>query len=414
MSGGRYHDGSRETHRISRVGLQVSGLYRGMTSPIAGVAAVNAVVFGVYGHARRHLSEPDRPSACFLAGASAGLAQTPISSPIELAKTRLQLQSSSIAAAAAAASGGDGGDNPRGPMRCLRAIYKREGCRGVFRGLGVTFLREGPSYGVYFATYEMLTRTRSNQPITTPHMLLAGGLAGTASWVISYPVDVIKSRIQAANGDRYAGALDCLRKSVRAEGYGCLYRGLNSTVLRAFPTNAATFAVVTWTFRLFGEQPIEDRPRKRDGVGRPTSTPKGRAAKGRESFAGKWHALFDGVSRGNGGFATVSYTAVPVLSIGGLMPASNACLAHNCRRSGCKHDALEQRDAYREACEKRRREPSTARSDGEEAEEGERVADGPRTAENRRDDGAIAGESATACTCDPRRALHAVSKLGDT
>lgn len=356
----------------------MSGLYRGMTSPIAGVAAVNAIVFGVYGQTRRHLAEPDRPSACFLAGASAGLAQTPISGPIELAKTRLQLQSQSQSPSVA--------DKSRGPMRCLKNIYKREGYRGVFKGLGVTFLREGPSYGVYFATYEMLTRTRSGQPISTPHMLLAGGLAGTASWIISYPVDVIKSRIQAANGDRYTGALDCLRKSLRAEGYSCLYRGLNSTILRAFPTNAATFAVVTWTFRLFGEQPDVTPSKRQELAGRPTSAHK-RAARTRESFTGKWHALFDGISRGNG-FAA-SYTAASMLSISGLMPDSHICLAHKCGRSGCKH----------EVCESKRKRESSRYDEADVDVDGKR-----RNPE----------ETATTCTCDQQQRKHDIYRLTDT
>ena len=44
---------------------------------------------------------------------------------------------------------------------------------------------------------------------------------------------------------RYSGIFDCLRTSVKEEGYGVLTRGLNSTIIRAFPTNAACFYVVT-------------------------------------------------------------------------------------------------------------------------------------------------------------------------
>ena len=215
---------------------------------MAGVAVINAVVFGVYGQTQKFLDEnlPSRSDhhlgGHFLAGASAGIAQAPVCSPIELAKTRLQLQ----------ASGAVGDNKFSSPLQCLRQIYRTEGTRGVFNGLGITLLREAPSYGVYFVTYEALTQSAT--PISTLHMLLAGGLAGTASWVISYPLDVVKSRLQADISGRYSGAIDCFRKSVQSEGYNCLFRGLNSTIIRAFPTNAATFAVVTWTMRLLGNE----------------------------------------------------------------------------------------------------------------------------------------------------------------
>lgn len=349
----------------------VSGLYRGMTSPIAGVAVVNAIVFGVYGHTQRHLSEPDRLSAHFLAGASAGLAQTPVSSPIELAKTRLQLQSPSQ------------GDS-RGPIQCLKNIYRQEGYRGVFKGLTITFLREGPSYGVYFVTYEMLTKTSSKQSISTPHMLLAGGLAGTASWVISYPIDVIKSRIQAESSDRYSGALDCLKKSVRAEGYRCLYRGLNSTILRAFPTNAATFAVVTWTFRLFGEQ-SSGIPQREDVVSVTSTQTKNLTTKGCESFVSKWKAFLDDISRSNS-FAT-SYSIGSILPISGLMPDNNACLIHNCRPADCKHDVLKHRRIFEERKRKSRNDEGIEEDECVDEKSAER--DNVKT-------------TVTACTCNLR------------
>lgn len=220
----------------------MSSLYRGMSSPMAGVAAINAIVFGIYGQSLKIFGNHHDYGICLLAGAAAGMAQSPVSGPIELAKIRLQLQnplSSSYLHS--------------GPAQCLCHIYKHEGLRGVYKGLGLTVLREVPGYGVYFLTYEVLTKPYGNS-ISTPHMLIAGGLAGSASWLISCPVDVIKSRIQADLSGRYSGAYDCFRKSIQAEGYACLFRGLMSSIVRAFPTNAATFAVVTWTCRFFNEE----------------------------------------------------------------------------------------------------------------------------------------------------------------
>lgn len=217
-----------------------SGLYRGVSSPLTGVAAINAIIFGVYGNVQRRSADPDSLKSHFFAGAAAGFAQSAFCSPMELAKTRIQLL-------------GHGS-----PIQCLRDIHKIEGIRGVFKGLGITVCREIPGFSTYFVSYELLTRSSDNTPVSTPRMLLAGGLAGTVSWVLTYPIDVIKSRLQAdgmMGQPRYNGALDCLKKSISAEGYSFLTRGLTSTILRAFPTNAACFTVVTWTFRLCnGEQ----------------------------------------------------------------------------------------------------------------------------------------------------------------
>ncbi|KAF7996324.1 hypothetical protein HCN44_001956 [Aphidius gifuensis] len=224
-----------------------AALYRGMSSPLAGVTIVNAIVFGVYAQVQKSNVDSSNLSTHFLAGAIAGLAQSPIASPLELAKTRMQLQSN---------SNDDSIKKYTGAIHCLRDIYKRNGLNGIFNGLGITALRETPSFGIYFLTYEALTRQNTVIPISTLHMLIAGGLAGTASWILTYPIDVIKSRLQADVDFKYNGAIDCFKKSIKQEGFICLFRGLNSTIIRAFPTNAATFAVVNWTFRIFDDNSI--------------------------------------------------------------------------------------------------------------------------------------------------------------
>lgn len=51
---------------------------------------------------------------------------------------------------------------------------------------------------------------------------------------------------------RYTGIVDCFRRSYQDEGWRFLTRGLTSTMIRSFPTNAATFATVTWVMRVAG------------------------------------------------------------------------------------------------------------------------------------------------------------------
>lgn len=213
----------------------LKGLYRGVTSPMAGVAFVNAIVFGVYGGVQKRSSDPDSLVCHAVAGATAGLLQSFVCSPVELAKTRLQL--------------GCSGSAGKGPLSCLVDVARREGPTALFRGLGLTILRDTPAFACYFLTYEALARKPDGTPPGTFRALMAGGFAGTASWLISFPIDSLKSRIQAdgMTGPRlYSGAYDCLKKSLKSEGPQFLTRGLSAVLIRAFPTNAACFGAVNW------------------------------------------------------------------------------------------------------------------------------------------------------------------------
>jgi len=97
----------------------------------------------------------------------------------------------------------EGRPSYRNPLHCLRAVFRQEGWRGVFRGQLITIYREVPGYGTYFLAYESIARFMagkdSPQNLGTASILFAGGTAGCISWVASYPIDVVKSRLQADN-----------------------------------------------------------------------------------------------------------------------------------------------------------------------------------------------------------------------
>ncbi|XP_053553433.1 mitochondrial basic amino acids transporter isoform X1 [Bombina bombina] len=218
------------------------GLYKGVGSPMMGLTFINALVFGVQGNAIRYLGQ-DTPLNQFLAGAAAGSIQCVICCPMELAKTRMQLQGTGEYKSRS--------KTYKNSLDCLVKIHRKEGWKGINRGMVTTFLRETPSFGFYFLTYDYLTRYLSCEPndkLIIPKLLFAGGMSGIVSWLSTYPIDVIKSRLQAdgvGGVNNYNGILDCVRKSYEVEGWRVFTRGLTSTLLRAFPVNAATFATVT-------------------------------------------------------------------------------------------------------------------------------------------------------------------------
>ncbi|XP_032441801.1 mitochondrial basic amino acids transporter-like [Xiphophorus hellerii] len=219
------------------------GLYKGIGSPMMGLTFINAIVFGVQGNAMRLLGE-DTPTHQFLAGAAAGTLQCVICCPMELAKTRMQMQGTGQKKWSSKKL-------YKNSLDCLLHIYRREGLPGIYRGMVTTLVREMPGFGMYFWTYAVLSQSLGCEPSDSymiPKLLFSGGMAGIASWLVTYPADVIKSRLQADGVGRvnqYSSIADCVRQSVRKEGYMVFTRGLTSTVLRAFPVNAATFATVT-------------------------------------------------------------------------------------------------------------------------------------------------------------------------
>lgn len=223
-------------------GGTLSVAYRGVGAPLGGIAIVNAIVFGAYGNTRRALPNPDSLSTNAIAGASAGLMQSFACSPVELVKTRQQLMSA-----------GEG--MPAGAWAGARHILRTGGYRALFRGLGVTMARDSPAFAIYFTSYEVMTRGDTS----VMKVFIGGGVAGMLSWVLLYPIDVVKSRFQADAAGRYSGAWDCFKQSVRTDGWKCMGRGLGAVTLRAFISNGACFTAVAWTDRIW-QQMFHEAP----------------------------------------------------------------------------------------------------------------------------------------------------------
>ena len=257
--------------------LQVRGLYKGVTYPLLGQAAINATLFGVESMTYTRLQNGESSLSIknsVIAGLCAGTMQTVIVCPMELVKIRMQNQSigqqhvSWAERKLGALSSINGSkdhhtnsrhrnlfQNYRGPIRTTRDIIRKEGLRGMFKGWWITLFREVPQFGIYFGTYAWL-RLQFSQITGVPpdelgahYLSLAGGVTGVVTWCW-YPVDVIKARIQndgGVKGERrkYSGVMDCVRKSVRSEGLGVLFKGIQPSLMRGFFNGFATFPVFT-------------------------------------------------------------------------------------------------------------------------------------------------------------------------
>jgi solute carrier family 25 carnitine/acylcarnitine transporter 20/29 len=92
--------------------------------------------------------------------------------------------------------------------------------------------------------------TDTDQPIHK--LILCGGFSGIAVAVVLTPVELIKCRLQvqanaldssSVSSIRYKGPIDVIRQTIKAEGVGGLFRGLQGTLLREIPGNMAWYGV---------------------------------------------------------------------------------------------------------------------------------------------------------------------------
>jgi solute carrier family 25 carnitine/acylcarnitine transporter 20/29 len=230
-------------------------LWRGSLSLSLGQAPVNALIFSAYHVAERALMEgrPRGPlggaapyDVQFIAGCFSGMIQAAILSPFELVKVQQQTY----------------GPGALGLQAATRRIVARHGMRGLFRGSWATLLRDGPTFGVYFTSYNHVkdvteawaaARGWSEAGGVAERRwptLLAGGVAGALSWAVALPADVVKSNIQAARMDKPAVDVRWLAtaKRVHAEGGArAFFRGFVPCIVRSVPVNAITFVVMEET-----------------------------------------------------------------------------------------------------------------------------------------------------------------------
>jgi solute carrier family 25 carnitine/acylcarnitine transporter 20/29 len=83
----------------------------------------------------------------------------------------------------------------------------------------------------------------------------AGVMAGFGLWGSMFPIDTIKSKIQADSLSKpeFKGTIDCLKRSIAIEGHAGLWRGVTAALWRAIPVNAAIFLAVEGTRSLIAD-----------------------------------------------------------------------------------------------------------------------------------------------------------------
>ncbi|BAF11581.1 uncharacterized protein [Oryza sativa Japonica Group] len=170
-----------------------------------------------------------------IGGGLSGITAASMTYPLDLVRTRLAAQTNTA--------------YYRGISHALYAICRDEGVKGLYKGLGATLLGVGPSIAISFCVYETLrSHWQIERPYDSPVLisLACGSLSGIASSTITFPLDLVRRRMQlegAAGRARVyqTGLFGTFGHIVRTESLRGLYRGILPEYCKVVPSVGIVF-----------------------------------------------------------------------------------------------------------------------------------------------------------------------------
>ncbi|XP_024974264.1 mitochondrial substrate carrier family protein B-like isoform X3 [Cynara cardunculus var. scolymus] len=133
-------------------------------------------------------------------------------------------------------------------------IIREEGFRAFWKGNLVTITHRLPYSSISFYAFEHYKNLLQQMSGVETHetnfgndvfvRLAAGGLAGVTAASVTYPLDLIRTRLSAqTNVNYYRGIWHALHTISREEGIFGLYKGLGACLLGVGPNLAISFSV---------------------------------------------------------------------------------------------------------------------------------------------------------------------------
>ncbi|KAI9285038.1 mitochondrial carrier domain-containing protein [Umbelopsis sp. AD052] len=256
----------------------LSGLFQGHSVTLLRIFPYAAIKFVAYEQFKTLLM-PTRAQESgmrqFMAGSMAGVTSVMFTYPLELVRVRLAYEVRDT-----------GKEKPSVRLTCQQIYNERAALqsKGIhwrilnfYRGFLPTLVGMVPYAGVSFLTYSAMTNYCRYNPLVTKYTLksfdfdpsssnlthdqqkrrdkpvlkawaelLCGGVAGVVAQSCSYPLEVIRRRMQVGglmNPDAFVGFWDTAHDIYRVKGFKGFYVGLSIGFLKVTPMAAVSFAV---------------------------------------------------------------------------------------------------------------------------------------------------------------------------
>ena len=175
-------------------------------------------------------SSSSSSQALFLAGAVSGMAEAFSVQPLDMVKTRHQLNV---------------GHN-ESVYKSLVSLYREGGIGRLYRGMTPELIGMVPKTSALYASYEICRRELASlYGDTSVVAAMSGTLASFPEAFIVTPPQVVKVRMQAKEHlGRFLNPLDCLQKTIREEGMSAMFIGLGPTLWRNGIWNTVYFGTM--------------------------------------------------------------------------------------------------------------------------------------------------------------------------
>ncbi|XP_055402247.1 mitochondrial adenyl nucleotide antiporter SLC25A23 isoform X1 [Bubalus kerabau] len=218
----------------------VRSLWRGNGINVLKIAPESAIKFMAYEQIKRAIrgqQETLHVQERFVAGSLAGATAQTIIYPMEVLKTRLTLRRTG---------------QYKGLLDCAWQILEREGPHAFYRGYLPNVLGIIPYAGIDLAVYETLKNRWLQQyshDSADPGILVllaCGTISSTCGQIASYPLALVRTRMQAQasiEGAPQLSMLGLLRHILSQEGVRGLYRGIAPNFMKVIPAVSISYVV---------------------------------------------------------------------------------------------------------------------------------------------------------------------------
>ncbi len=211
----------------------ISGLFQGHSATLLRIFPYAAIKFTSYEQFKHLLMDKKRSKLReFASGSLSGMNSVCCTYPIELIRVRMAVQLKKCSA-----------------IETIKSIYKENGGHilNFYKGFVPTIAGMIPYAGFAFLTYEQcvaFTKSRYDKLPAYIH-LINGGLSGAVAQTISYPLEIIRRRMQvySSNDVNYSTILNSIQTIYKEKGWRGFYVSLSIGYIKVIPMSMISFLV---------------------------------------------------------------------------------------------------------------------------------------------------------------------------